>query len=311
MVDNSEKLQNLMGQKLYDVEHALNMYALYHYMIPAHMLYDDAAIASIGMEHLRRCHIYMIGNMPITGIDRVYEDNGSMVFDMYVSDTVYDVRFPIPPHLKFCQVDDLSFLVDEEGKRYGPSDNDLIVALHHRCGGLNFDVLYIGQAYGEKGSRHALERLRKHETLQRISLTQKSDNHRLHVLLIEVEPNNRMITHFNPFAENRENGLERIRQGTDKLFNTNEHERITIYEASMIRYFQPPFNKEFKNSFPSTNMKVLQDCYNKDFSGVVSEFCFDESWYFLRSDTIPAQNYHIAKYNLHKEEDRHFFFNEA
>jgi len=68
---------------------------------------------------------------------------------------------------------------------------------------------------------------------------------------------------FNPWANDKCRGSERIKKGLDKLFGTNEAERTTLYEASLIRYFQPPFNKEFKNSFPSTNMKVLADCYDK------------------------------------------------
>jgi len=35
---------------------------------------------------------------------------------------------------------------------------------------IGFEVKYIGQAYGDAGSRNALDRLLKHETLQKIAL---------------------------------------------------------------------------------------------------------------------------------------------
>lgn len=37
-------------------------------------------------------------------------------------------------------------------------------------GKVYFDIQYIGQAYGKSGSRNALDRLRKHETVQKIAL---------------------------------------------------------------------------------------------------------------------------------------------
>jgi hypothetical protein len=41
-------------------------------------------------------------------------------------------------------------------------------------GALGFDVLYIGQAFGDDGSRNALDRLKKHETLQKIAAKVKA-----------------------------------------------------------------------------------------------------------------------------------------
>lgn len=113
---------------------------------------------------------------------------------------------------------------------------------------------------------------------------------------------------MNPFARNTEDGSERIKDGLGKLFNTTEQERITLYEASLIRYFYPDFNKEFKDSFPSTNLKVLQDCYKKDFSGVIAEICIDELPFKLFSGNVKPRNYHIIEHDLHKDNMRSMFF---
>lgn len=120
-----------------------------------------------------------------------------------------------------------------------------------------------------------------------------------------------MITFFNPFAQNKEQGSERIAAGLDKLFDTNDAERATLYEASLIRYFQPKFNKEFKESFPSTNLKVLADCYDKDFSAIMAEISIDELPFQLRSETIAAAPSHMAHHDLHTDAARKVFFSNS
>lgn len=81
-----------------------------------------------------------------------------------------------------------------------------------------------------------------------------------------------------------------------------------MYEAALIRYFYPDFKKEFKDSFPSTNLKILRDCYEKDFSAVVAEICIDDLPFWLWSSAVEPKLYHIAKHDLHKNEDRRMFF---
>jgi hypothetical protein len=172
-------------------------------------------------------------------------------------------------------------------------------------------VLYIGQAYGGDGSRNALDRLKKHETLQKIAVKGIPEDYVLTILMLAIEPSSQLITMINPWAKDQSHGLERMKKGL--LFDTNEAERTTLYEAALIRYFQPPFNKEFKNSFPSTNMKVLAECYNKDFSALVAEICIDELPFKLFSAAAQrtGTGYHHAKHNLHTDESRRVFFTEV
>ena len=118
------------------------------------------------------------------------------------------------------------------------------------------------------------------------------------------------MSFFNPHAENKDKEGTRIKAGLDKLFDTDEAERITLYEAALIRYFEPEFNKEFKKSFPSTQLKVLEDCYDKDFSAVVAEICIDDLPFLIGSETVAPAQYHIAKHDLHDEDERKAFFYE-
>src|ERR1700744_6292950 len=96
---------------------------------------------------------------------------------------------------------------------------------------LNFDIQYIGQSYGSDGSRNALDRLRKHETLQKIALQGVPEGYRLELLLLEVVPATRVVTLFNPKAKNKTQGGQRIKAGLDKLFGTDEKERVSLFEA--------------------------------------------------------------------------------
>jgi hypothetical protein len=161
---------------------------------------------------------------------------------------------------------------------------------------------------GSDGSRNALDRLRKHETRQKIAVQGVPEGYRLELVLFEVVPATRVITMFNPKAEDKTQGGKRIKAGLDKLFGTNEKERVCLFEAAFIRYFRPPFNEKFKDSFLSTNMKVLKDCYDKDFSAVIAEIGFDELPYKLCCDQVEAKDHRIASFNLSTEEERAVFF---
>ena len=136
------------------------------------------------------------------------------------------------------------------------------------------------------------------------------EGYRLELILLEVVPATRVITMFNPKAEDKSQWEERIKAGLDKLFGSDEKERVSLFEAAFIRYFRPPFNERFKDSFPSTNMKVLKDCYGKDFSAIIAEVGFDELPYKLCSGQIEAKDHHIASFNLNTKEDRAVFFSE-
>ncbi|MAM60680.1 MAG: hypothetical protein CMH11_04250 [Maritimibacter sp.] len=121
---------------------------------------------------------------------------------------------------------------------------------------------------------------------------------------------NQLITQLNPFADEQDEKIsdDRISKGLDQLFGMSMAERVSLYEAAMIRYFLPKYNIEFKKSFPSTNLKILNGVYDKDFSAVIAEYVMDESCIQLFSDNVEMTDAHIAHFDLHKTRDRHFFF---
>ncbi|KXI23211.1 hypothetical protein [Photobacterium sanguinicancri] len=294
-----------LEQKSFDVEHALSMYANSFCTLPAEYIYDKEILKEYE-DVIKRCHIYMIGYLSKAALIDIKQEQRKLKVEYNIAGETKIIELEMPDDYTLYFDDESGYYVkDKEGnKRLIPQEhmNSLLSKY------LEFDVRYIGQAYGKDGSRNALDRLLKHETLQKIALSPKPDNTTLSLLLLEIEPNNKLITAMNPFAKNKDNDGLRIKAGLDKLFNTTEQERISLFEAALIRYFYPQFNKEFKDSFPSTNLKVLQDCYKKDFSAVFAEIFIDELPFKLRSEKVGVSHYHCAKHNLHIEKEREAFF---
>lgn len=292
------------------MEHALCMHAYSFCTIPAEGIYDKEALGPL-MEVIKKCHIYVIGYLPRIILKNAKHDNCKLILTYKICDEEYRIEYETPDDLKLVEEDDKYYLIDDKGESFWPSEDGIQSRLLHMSKSVNLNVKYIGQAYGTDGSRNAVDRLLKHETLQKISLKGVPEGYRLILLMLEIQPATQMITLFNPRAKNIDDDAGRIESGLDKLYGTTERERIALYEAALIRYFSPQFNKEFKNSFPSTSLKILQDCYSKDFGGVVAEIYIDELPFRLFSDVVDVSYNHIAKFNLHKDKDRDMFFGMA
>lgn len=309
MADQSKpsRMEEIFGKSLFDVEHALGMYAFSFCTIPAEIIYDKKALAPL-MSVIESCHIYIIGHIPVIKLVDAHQKDDKLNLKFTVAENEYTLSYDLTDGLSLRQEGELHYLEDVSGKRYWPNEQDMQLRLSSESKLVNFEVKYIGQAYGQDGSKNALDRLLKHETLQKIAVKGAPDGYRLTLLMLTIQPNNMLVTVMNPFAKYQDEEGSRIKSGLDKLFNTTEQERISVYEAALIRYFYPEFNKEFKDSFPSTNLKILQDCYEKDFSAIVAEICIDKLPFRLFSKQVEPAFYHIAKHNLQKNEDRRMFF---
>lgn len=296
----------ILSNAMFDVEHALGMFAYSYCTIPAEAIYDKELLKPM-MDVISTCHIYIIGYTPIINFIDANQDGEKLTLDFRILSKNYSISYDIPG-LTLKNREDAPYLEDEDGEAYWPSATETQARLNMESDGINFDVKYIGQAYGQDGSRNAIDRLLKHETLQKIALKGVPDGYKLSLLLLAIQPTNQLITMMNPFAKNGDSGDLRIQQGLNKAQNTTEAEKISLYEAALIRYFYPEYNKEFKDSFPSTNLKILHDCYDKDFSAIVAEICIDELPFMLCSQEVKPKHYHVIKHHLHKQEDRRMFF---
>ena len=302
-MESLERMQNM-------IEHTLNMYADDFVLMPAFGLYEDKILQDFEAI-IQNCHIYFVGEVPAVEIISIQEIERKVCIEvvLYRGEKRGVVELPIPDNWGFVKENDHFFLLDSEGKKRVPDSDLVMFEISRQVEPLKFQVLYIGQAYGKNGERNAIDRLKEHGTLQKISVQGITPGYVLQLILVGV-CENRLITHFNPFAQNTEKSesSKRISMGLDKLFGTTEAERVALYEAAMIRYFQPQYNKQLKHSFPSTNIKTLSDCYDKDMQAIVAEFCFDNFPYCLTTENVEPKDYHIANFDLHTEKARKSFF---
>lgn len=287
----------------FDVEHALNMYVTDFVLMPAQAIYDNELLEPY-VTRLPSCHIYMIGLVPKIEKVSSINEGGDLVTVYEIGGEQKKLFWKLPDGCVFEQ-QDADFCVPKyEGRIVYPAEDMEMAQLKKE---IAFEVLYVGQGYGKEGSRSALDRLKKHETLQKIAVENRNPAKVLQLLLLEIEPANRVLTVINPAAADLSSGEERLKNGLDKVDSTTAAEKITLYEASLIRYFEPKYNKEFKESFPSTKYQVLKDCYDKDLSAIVAELCNDELPP-IGSAKIAATNSHMIVHNLHTDKDRRAFF---
>ena len=230
------------------------MYASGYCILPAHYLYDKEALKKI--KHVSdKSHIYLIGYLPELVIQDFTQEGRQLIVHFLVLGTSYKVLLRIPDGYDLSFDNKVAFLKNAEGNKIYPNADIQTLALNKQHNILNFEVKYIGQAYGKDGNRNCIDRLLKHETLQKISLKGVPDGYDLYIVLLEVYENNKLITVMNPFAKEKDESNDRIKSGIEKLRETTEAEKTSLYEASLIRYFYLEFNKEFKIAFHQQTLK--------------------------------------------------------
>jgi hypothetical protein len=305
MTLDMEKFQN-------SIEHLLLMYAKDYVLLPADKIYDQSIISELSPT-IQNCHIYFIGEVPKIHINKVYSKHNTMFIDISITDLANNeiLEVPIPKGFTFKEDEEHgAYAEDKDGNRTTLSEDTINTLIYQALGPSPFNVLYIGQAYGKDGERHAIDRLIKHSTLQKIALEGVKEGYKLQILLLGLENGNTLNTFINPRAKDQSDTTanERISNGLDTLYGTSKAERVSLFEAAMIRYFKPKYNTQLKDSFPSTNLKLLQNCYEKDLQSVVAEITFETLPYHLYSESVAAEYRHVAHFDLHKEEDRRSFF---
>ncbi len=174
---------------------------------------------------------------------------------------------------------------------------------------INLEVLYVGQAYGD-GSRNTFDRLKKHETLQKIlaDCSYNFPDDEVYLLSFEYSPYS-IITMMDGRAKVETTADDDSQRFYSLLENPlSEHQQICLIEAALIRYFKPKYNKMYKENFPSSNHKILEECYKLDFSGLIVEINTEELDFFLYSDLVTKNFHHIIKIDLISTTDRYGFF---
>jgi hypothetical protein len=132
----------------------------------------------------------------------------------------------------------------------------------------DLEVMYIGQAFGRTETKKIDYRIANHDKIQKIALDilNKSSNEEVLIIGVKVETNDLSTSIVTINSKTERPTLESILQLRDKAAKRiTEGQEITVFEASLIKYFQTNLNTEYKETFPSPDFKSYKEIYETDF----------------------------------------------
>lgn len=286
----------------YDVEGACSIFAYDFVTIPPKALYGK--LPDEIQKIADQAHIYLICSHPKPLVHSVSLDGLDLTITLSLNDKVKSATFPIPAPGELIQTDDHYYIRLDDGSEIAPRELDVI----RLAGKIEAKVLYIGQAYGKDGNRKALDRLLAHEKLQKIMAEMDHESSVLSLILLTTRRNHMTLFSPSSIIKDKSVSVKRISNNFEFAEALTEAEEVSLYEAGLIRYFQPKYNVEFANSFPSTNQRILRRCYEKDQNAIIAEICMEQMPFILFSDSVDPRDFHIAKHALHVDKDRDAFF---
>lgn len=269
---------------------------------------------------LNTCHIYLICRRPALAFDplSMKATNGQLSGNLIykVEGKQKRVAFSSPADVQAGTTFDISSYphrmltqVERDG-----SESELplcVVAQSFNLKSrdvLDLEVLYVGQSFA-KGARSALARLKSHETLQKILAEQSANRPDDEVMLI-------LANYRGPkrFATVGGSTPATIKGKADEEHAVKaltapiaEQHRVNLSEAGLIRYFDPSYNSMFRSLFPKSSQKLLDRCYELDFSTLVIELNTEAIGLRTWSPKVEAGFHHIASFDLHGPTRRSFF----
>lgn len=269
-------------------------------LMPATGIYNKEFISE-HEEIIKDSHIYFIGYIPFLKFGDLNKNGNRYTLDFVCEGKEDTIYFEIPREIQVSQHND-DYFIHEGAKKF-----NILELLVERCihKYQTFDVKYIGKSYGSAGSRNAIDRLKKHETLQQLSIESgTSDTYQLAVLLLEIA--NNMPRFMVCDTHKKESEFKTKLDGVIDIRNASSQESlVSLFEASFIKYFKPEFNKVFKERFPSKDQKLLKALYDNHIDNLIAEINIDELPYKLKSAVVDPKIKHAAKFclNLEKEND--------
>jgi len=187
---------------------------------------------------------------------------------------------------------------------------------------LDYEVLYIGQGFGEDGKRTAIDRLSSHSTLQIIysEAMQRNPDSEIWILLASFRQQN--ISAMNGLIsmppENEKEDFTRWLNFNNRKNPFSERQKINFTEAALIKTFLPKYNKEYKNTFPNPAHSSYSECYSLDINSIVVELDTTESRRWLYSESKPREidkdgleipYWQFGQFYFVTDEDRYKIFN--
>lgn len=187
---------------------------------------------------------------------------------------------------------------------------------------LDYEVLYVGQSFGNNGSRSAIDRLYSHSTLQKIYSEVSEENPNESIWLMLCSFTERSIGNFKfdqnkPIYDTESHQSKFINFLDTNKVNFSEKQKVNFTEAALINMFQPRYNKEFKNIFPDKKHKSYDECYRTKVNGIFIELDTTQinRWVYTKAKPRTTDQKFTMPYWQHSEfhfvdgKDRYKMFN--
>ena len=271
------------------------------------------------------CHIYFIGKKPrLTVIPEkfeVTEEYFKMIFGINRKGVVEEKEYTFPNNLETTNIQIVSsypyntFQLISNAEQLFDAKVSPFLQTFISGDFLNLEILYIGQSYGVEGARTAPDRLVSHSTLQGIyaeAIINNPDSEIYLVLTSFAQINIIMMDGRTSFSKEELNQDDIRRKKVSDTLNwegINEQQKINFTEAALIRYFQPRYNKVYKDSFPNPAHSTYSECYELDINAVCIELHTYEMLNFcMYSDVVKPAPWHMHYFLLNSEDERKSMF---
>lgn len=319
-----------MTYRKYLMEGALELFSSGANVIQPHSLYHVKKNESF-RNILEGCNLYIIARRRRISIDpHSFKIRDNILYgDFLVQDGLEHERFSftyqpddtIQAVAAICHPEDKVLLYTTCGKELSLSMMSFMTKCKYDLDKLDeLEVLYIGKAYGKEGKRLAIDRLEAHSTFQRIladTLFSKPD-HELQILMFRFEHYKKHASGAGDFSLTPTATNEQSSQHFVDVMNAefSRENRVLLAEAGLISYFEPEYNKLYKDTFPSKKHKILEELLTKDFSGLIVQMDTQNINTSLYSHKVSSQvkylteihpHIHIAKIPLHSQAERESF----
>ncbi|MER7010332.1 hypothetical protein ABT324_02735 [Saccharopolyspora sp. NPDC000359] len=135
------------------------------------------------------------------------------------------------------------------------------------------DIEYVGQAFGRSKERTAWDRLKHHETVQKI-LAETTPDKQVWLTLAAIT-DLKLGIDINPgpsrASDKEDNAHNSLVINTFHQGEFKDRHAVALAEAGLIRMFQPNYNERLKNKFPSSSLVSLESVRPLDLHGVLVE----------------------------------------
>lgn len=191
-------------------------------------------------------------------------------------------------------------------------ENDLLGDKEKNSLPSDLEVLYIGQAFGRTTVKTIDYRISNHDKVQKIALDilRKGTNEEVLIIGLKIKTNDFGTSFVSLGSDTKaptvESLMELVTKAKKRLTNGQE---VTVFEASLIKYFKPDLNTEYKETFPSKDFTSYGELYDTDFDYSAMAVDSRQIGVRLYSQEITERKYlHTLHYPLTTKSDKETLF---